>query len=133
MAIVSCPICASETVPLVAAGYRRAPACTHAFLAAPPLADHLASVYGDDYFTAGGAGYSDYLAEGALLRERGRTYGRLLTATRRRVGSILDIGAAAGFLLAGFEDTGWSGIGVEPNATVCAYGRTHLRSEERRV
>lgn len=70
-----CPICGSETNPHRVPRYRACPSCSHAFLAESPSADHLAQVYGDDYFTAAGAGYADYLAEGALLRERGRRYG----------------------------------------------------------
>ena len=32
--------------------------------------------------------------------------------------TILDIGAAAGFLLKGFENSGWKGIGIEPNSAM---------------
>jgi SAM-dependent methyltransferase len=39
---------------------------------------------------------------------------------------VLDVGAAAGFLLRGFTDAGWTGVGIEPNGTMAAYGRTHL-------
>lgn len=39
---------------------------------------------------------------------------------------MLDVGAAAGFLLKGFEDRGWTGRGIEPNARMAAYARTEL-------
>jgi SAM-dependent methyltransferase len=75
-------------------------------------------VYGDDYFFGGGAGYADYLSEAALLRDRGVSYARLL---RRFVstGAVLDVGAAAGFVLEGFLSEGWAGRGIEPNARMC--------------
>ena len=38
-------------------------------------------------------------------------------------GKILDVGAAAGFILQGFIDKGWSGIGLEPNAEIAKTGR----------
>ena len=78
-------------------------------------ADHVRNVYGDHYFTGGGAGYPDYLADGELLRERGRGYARLI-AGATTPGRVLDIGAAAGFVLQGLCDEGWRGAGIEPNA-----------------
>ena len=67
-------------------------------------------VYRDDYFNGGGAGYSDYASEAEMLRGRGRDYGFKL-ARHARPGRMLDVGAAAGFILQGFVDQGWSGIG----------------------
>ena len=34
----------------------------------------VAEIYDDSYFSGGGAGYSDYLAEGEMLKQRGRMY-----------------------------------------------------------
>ena len=36
---------------------------------------------------------------------------------------MLDVGAAAGYILQGFCDRGWKGIGVEPNAAMSEIGR----------
>ena len=121
-----CPICGSETNPHRVPRYRACPSCSHAFLAESPSADHLAQVYGDDYFTAGGAGYADYLAEGALLRERGRRYGAVLTRELSRTGRVLDVGAAAGFVLAGLTEAGWPGVGIEPNASMARFAGDRL-------
>jgi SAM-dependent methyltransferase len=41
-------------------------------------------------------------------------------------GSVLDIGAAAGFILKGFESMGWIGKGVEPNPRMAEYARSCL-------
>jgi SAM-dependent methyltransferase len=87
--------------------------------------DHVTRTYDDAYFNAGGAGYPDYLAEGDLLRERGRWYARQV-ACFMPVGAVLDVGAAAGFLLKGFEDLGWRGEGIEPNATMARHAREAL-------
>lgn len=85
----------------------------------------MARVYGDDYFFGGGAGYADYLSEAALQRERGVGYARLL----RRYGSaatVLDVGAAAGFVLEGFLSEGWKGRGIEPNSRMCTAANERL-------
>jgi hypothetical protein len=63
---VNCPICVSSTRPHAVPRYRHCPTCTHAFLAEPPTPDHLERVCGDDYFTARGAGYDDYLTDSDL-------------------------------------------------------------------
>jgi hypothetical protein len=41
-------------------------------------------------------------------------------------GSVLDVGAAAGFLLAGLRQIGWSGSGVEPNDRMAEHARSQL-------
>lgn len=91
--------------------------CQHRFAALATPADHVAHIYGDDYFHGGGAGYTDYLSEAELLRDRARWYARRL---RRwvRTGTLLDVGAAAGFTLQGFQQLGWKGEGIEPNAAM---------------
>jgi SAM-dependent methyltransferase len=87
-------------------------------------AEHVKQTYGDHYFSGGAAGYSDYLEQGQLIRDRGRTYARLLRQYAPRPGWMLDVGAAAGFILKGFQDEGWQGAGVEPNARMAAVART---------
>ncbi|MFQ4138974.1 class I SAM-dependent methyltransferase [Nodosilinea sp. PGN35] len=103
--------------------------CGHRFVdpasLGQPGTQHLHQVYGDAYFQGGGAGYRDYVAEAGLLRQHGRRYARLL---RRYTspGRVLDVGAAAGFVLQGLIDGGWQGQGIEPNPTMAEYGRRHL-------
>ncbi len=84
---------------------------------------HIESVYSDDYFTGGGAGYVDYLAEGPLLVKRGQKYARILSR-HLPPGALLDVGAAAGFILEGFTTRGWTGTGIEPNERMAAVART---------
>ena len=125
---VGCPICRGRSRRIFAKGsywIRRCDGCGHRFAeieAGPP---HVAEVYQDEYFFGGGAGYRDYLAEGTLLRERGQHYARLVRPYAAR-GTVLDVGAAAGFLLKGFEDCGWKGRGIEPNARMAAHARSTL-------
>ncbi len=126
---VSCEICgASATVwrAKLRFTYHRCAACNYAFIS-PDVARmvNTHSIYDADYFSGGGAGYKDYLRESTLLREHGRRYGALL-ARYQRPGAILDCGAAAGFLLRGYVDTGWTGCGLEPNAKMAKYGREGL-------
>jgi SAM-dependent methyltransferase len=42
-------------------------------------------------------------------------------------GLVLDVGAAAGFILKGLIDSGWRGEGIEPNAQMAAYARAQLQ------
>jgi SAM-dependent methyltransferase len=83
------------------------------------------AVYGDDYFQGGGAGYSDYLAGKDLLIKHGQRYARLLKAYMP-AGTVLDVGAAAGFILQGMIGEGWRGRGIEPNLRMSEHARTHL-------
>lgn len=124
----NCPLCGNATRPrFVKDGYpiRDCPACGHRFAAFRPGADHTARVYGDDYFTGGGAGYPDYLAGAELVRAHGRRHAERVRGCVRP-GRVLDVGAAAGFILAGFADRGWAGEGVEPNPGMAEYARKQL-------
>lgn len=99
--------------------------CGHRFAEITIDPEHVARVYGDDYFLSGGAGYAGYLSEGPMLIDRGHWYARLL-ARFTQPGHVLDIGSAAGFWLRGLVDSGWTGQGLEPNARMAEHARTTL-------
>jgi SAM-dependent methyltransferase len=99
--------------------------CGHRFVGIEAGERHVASTYGDSYFTDGGAGYSDYTAEADLLRKRGQMYAKRIAGIAKP-GRVLDVGAAAGYILQGLMDRGWSGIGLEPNAAIAELGRLTL-------
>lgn len=125
---MTCPICKGEMRRLFTHRSQwilGCGACRHraAEVAAPD--GHVARVYDDGYFEGGGAGYTDYFSESAILVEHGRRYARLLSRYMR-AGEMLDVGAAAGFLLEGFVSEGWRGEGVEPNARMAEHARTRL-------
>ena len=86
---------------------------------------HLSQVYSDDYFFEGKDGYSDYLEEKDILFNTGVRYAKKI-GKHSKPGRILDVGCAAGFILNGFESAGWKGQGIEPNATMAAYGKKEL-------
>lgn len=96
--------------------------CGHRFAELNTNADHVQRVYADTYFTDGADGYSDYLGEKEIITNQGRYYGGLM-AKYMRPGELLDVGAAAGFILRGFLDCGWRGVGVEPNRNMAEYAR----------
>jgi len=100
-------------------------ACGHRFADIKADEQHVAEQYDDSYFNGGGAGYSDYSAEAEMLRSRGKMYADKI-ASFTKPGKMLDVGAAAGYILKGFHDKGWSGTGVEPNASMAAFGRDTL-------
>lgn len=87
--------------------------------------NHVAATYDDSYFNDGGAGYSSYLAENKLLRAHGQRYAKLI-ADYAKPGKILDVGAAAGFILQGFVDAGWTGLGIEPNVKMADVARRNM-------
>ena len=125
----ACPLCDAEPALLFekeGIPIWECSGCSHRFAFPPEPETHVAEVYGDDYFHGGGAGYSDYLSESALLREHGRRYAHILSRHVKKPGSLLDVGAAAGFLLQGFCDKGWDGEGVEPNAAMARHAREQL-------
>jgi SAM-dependent methyltransferase len=106
-------------------------ACGHRRAELAPDRAHADSVYGDDYFEGGGAGYPRYLGEARILRATGRYYTRL-AACHMSPGSVLDVGAAAGFILESFTRAGWRGTGIEPNRAMAAYARETLGLDVRR-
>lgn len=125
---VVCVVCGAATRRLFQRhGYwiRGCTDCGHRAAEIRPSPAHVPEQYGDDYFFGGGAGYSDYLAEADLLRARGRQYGRLLNR-HRTPGRVLDVGSAAGCILQGLVDEGWSGVGIEPNARCAEHARSQL-------
>lgn len=128
---MNCPLCSSNSKEMFAAkGFpvRDCAVCEHRFAEVSAGGNHVAEIYGDSYFNGGGAGYSDYLAEGEMLRRRGRDYAKILSRYAK-AGKILDVGAAAGFVLQGFVDEGWRGGGIEPNASMARAGREKLGLE----
>lgn len=125
----ACPTCAAAAkADRALRGYATATcgACGHRFVTSRPVpehaGEHVAEVYGDDYFHGGGAGYTDYAAEAELLRRHGAACAKQL-GQHSQPGRLLDVGAAAGFLMEGYADHGWSCVGVEPNAAMGAAAR----------
>jgi SAM-dependent methyltransferase len=121
---MSCPLCNSASeLAFVAKGVDvlDCNGCGHRFAGLTADEAHVESVYSDAYFTGGGAGYSDYAAEAEMLKRRGRDYAARI-ARHAGPGRVLDVGAAAGYILDGFQSCGWSGIGLEPNAAMASLG-----------
>jgi SAM-dependent methyltransferase len=123
-----CPLCATDGKKL----FRRhgfwiieCLICTHRWAKGGLPDKHVLTVYGDSYFQGGGAGYPDYIGEGPLLRAHGQRYGRLLKGYAP-IGTVLDVGAAAGFVLQGFQDEGWKTRGIEPNTSMAVFANEQL-------
>jgi len=102
--------------------------CNHRFANISADVQHVDNIYNDTYFEGGdNAGYSDYYAEKDLLIKRGEKYADILDKYITK-GTILDVGAAAGFLLKGFQNQGWEGVGIEPNKTMAKYAQEKLQA-----
>jgi SAM-dependent methyltransferase len=120
----ACPVCSA------AARYRfsvaevpifHCPSCQHSYADYNWEDQHVARVFGDEYFFEGGAGYRDYLREGGILRRQGARYGAILRRHVPVASRILDIGSAAGFVAAGIQDCGFSVVALEPNRRMAAH------------
>lgn len=123
---MNCPLCQSESkFAFEAKGYpvRDCVKCGHRFAGIAADENHVAATYDDTYFSGGGAGYTDYLAEGDMLKKRGQMYAKKIEKFAGAKGRILDVGAAAGFILEGFRREGWQGAGLEPNTQIARAGR----------
>jgi SAM-dependent methyltransferase len=125
---MNCPICQNSLDRIFQKdGYwiLECKSCHHRCAEIIPSNDHLNQVYQDDYFKGGAAGYPDYLSEAKILSDHGKRYG-LMLKKYTTPGTLLDVGTAAGFILKGFQESDWQGIGLEPNSSMAEYGRTHL-------
>lgn len=125
---MKCPLCQSDSKPAFEAhGYEvlDCTKCGHRFAGIEANELHVHSVYADDYFNGGGAGYSNYLQDSEILVSRGRWYAQKINPYVEP-GKMLDVGAAAGFILKGFCDDGWQGVGLEPNTAMAKYGQETL-------
>lgn len=99
--------------------------CDHLFTDFVPTLKEVDQIYSNDYFFKGGAGYDDYTLEKSMLIKRGEYYADKMSAFMD-LGKVLDVGAAAGFILKGFENKGWHGTGIEPNNFMVEYGKNEV-------
>jgi SAM-dependent methyltransferase len=110
----------------------RCPNCGLLFRGRMPTDAELEEIYGAAYFSSAagdtrGQGYVDYLAEEDLHRETAR---RRLDGLERYAqrGTLLDVGAAAGFFVAEARDRGWDarGLDIAPDMVAASCGAVEL-------
>jgi SAM-dependent methyltransferase len=114
---MTCEACSGEASPFLQVSgvwYYRCHACGLTQLPRDADEASTAEIYGDDYFYGGGAGYPNYPAESAILREHGRWYARTFSRFIA-AGRLLDVGGAAGYIAQGFRDFGWRPTVRDPN------------------
>jgi SAM-dependent methyltransferase len=100
--------------------------CNRRFSEIQESKSHLEAVYSDKYFFDGKDGYPNYLGEREILTNYGMYFAKKMERNIKP-GKILDVGCAAGFILKGFENSGWKGYGIEPNETMASFGRNELK------
>lgn len=100
--------------------------CDRRFSEITESKSHLETVYSDKYFFDGKDGYPNYLVEREILINYGIYFANKMERNIKP-GKILDVGCAAGFILKGFENSGWKGYGIEPNETMASFGRNELK------
>jgi len=107
----------------------RCPRCGLLRRAELPGDDELKLLYGLDYFTPGSTGdpttYLDYLGDAELHRRTARKRLRLLERLAP-VGSLLDVGCAAGFFVDEAGRRGWDAEGIDLSEEMTAWGRSCL-------
>ena len=124
-----CNICKKPTRPIFSIREYKVfecDACSHRQAFPEAIQSHVQRVYSDQYFMGGGDGYPNYLGDGEILTKRGVFYDRVLSRFIQNKGTFLDIGCAAGFIMKGLIDEGWSGSGIEPNRAMASYARDQL-------
>ena len=130
-----CPVCEDKTgqMAFMKDSYRilHCPECGHSYTELVVGEEEIGRIYSDDYFYGGKAGYPDYTLEKDILIRRGEYYARKVRKYMSP-GKLLDVGAAAGFILKGFENNGWKGTGIEPNSTMAEYGQKVMELDIRR-
>lgn len=99
--------------------------CNHRFTELNLNPEKVRKIYSDDYFFGGKDGYPDYTLEKDMLIARGEKYADI-TGSFMTPGTLLDVGAAAGFLMKGFKNKGWNVHGIEPNSNMTSYGEKKL-------
>ncbi len=113
----TCPVCRTPAPPLafVKNGYpmHRCPTCQLVYSARPPQGEKLEALYSAQYFTDGGAGYPDYIADERTHRRQARSYLRKISKLDAKPGSVLDVGCATGFFLDEARKAGWTVSGCE--------------------
>jgi len=128
---VPCGVCgADQPVPvLFKDGYRivRCTLCAHVYVNPRPSSAAISELYRDPGYFAG-TWYLDYLGNEDNYR---RTFRELFDLLARidglpRTGRFLDVGCAAGFLLAEARERGWQVEGVELSPTMAQHARTSL-------
>jgi SAM-dependent methyltransferase len=107
----------------------RCPVCGLLRRATLPAEDEVSELYDLDYFCPGPTGdpasYVDYLKDQDLHRLEARKRLRLIES-RVGVGSLLDVGCAAGFLVDEARRRGWTAQGVDVSEAMTAWGRSNL-------
>jgi SAM-dependent methyltransferase len=105
----------------------KCPECGTLFRADLPTPEDLARIYGPEYFVdssalGAGTGYADYVREEANHRLNAAARVGLLERFQE-VGSVVDVGSAAGFFLDEARKRGWAAEGVELAPEMAEYAR----------
>lgn len=127
--MINCPVCEHNEykVKYVINCYKimQCNHCNHYYTGIKLTNKRINNIYSDHYFFGGRAGYPDYFLEKEIQIKRGEKYAEIVNKYTT-TGKLLDVGAAAGFIMKGFENKGWESSGIDPNKTMAEYGNTEL-------
>lgn len=111
--------------------------CQHRFSTSrhQQVEEHVAKEYQDEYFAGGESCYDNYSDQRKDLIRQGKYYSKILRKHGRFESGlaprVLDVGAAAGFMLEGFVQDGWHGVGLEANESIAKFGREEVELDVR--
>lgn len=107
----------------------RCPGCSLLFRAELPAPAELDAIYGVDYFEGGrrgdAQGYLDYVGDADVHRAAAVRRLRMLEE-RLTGGSLLDVGAAAGFFVEEARRRGFDATGIDVSAPMVEWGQREL-------
>jgi SAM-dependent methyltransferase len=128
-----CPVCHGMHIdPLFERdGYvfLRCPSCDVVLYDGVESVTHTDHLFPPEYFTEGGAGYPDYLADEGVHRLQARTYLQRLAHFQAPLGRgarLFDVGCAGGFFLDEARKLGLEVSGCDVSAPMVAHGRDQL-------
>jgi hypothetical protein len=129
----TCVVCGGPTRPaFVKDGFELVTCATCGMLMRRflPEPDELEAIYAPEYYRHRPenpvGGYADYLGDAERHREAARRRLRLLGRFAPRAGKLLDVGAAAGFLVDEARRAGWEAEGVDVAEHMVEWGRSEL-------
>jgi len=135
-ALLMCPICASRRVKI----QKRIKSyviwrCVDCRLYwVPGVTDaELECFYNAQYFKGGQEyGYSDYLSGELIHRRNAQMILRMIASHSPKIGRLLDVGCAYGFLIDEACRAGWNAEGVECSDVAYTYARAELKCKVNR-
>lgn len=135
-AVPVCNLCGSNTIkpycPENGRGLVQCTSCGLVYVGKQPDAQELYALYGETYFhndESGEVGYSNYIADEANIRKTAQRRLAFVEKFTDKVGKLLDVGCAMGFIMNTAHQRGWQVEGLDVSAFAVEYVRERFGHE----